>query len=126
VLVTPLSQTPFQITDTQEHRIVIDYVEKDETRPLQHEQFEALFRRVGDEPTQEFDLDRLQPDPEPFAAVWSLHPDMEVDEDASIIHQTDLETITRLALTGSEDDDVERYDRVVDGGDALSWVSQAA
>jgi hypothetical protein len=108
VLVTPLSQTPFRITETQEHRIIIDYVEKDERRPLQREQFETLFRRVGDGPTSEFDLDRLPPDAEPFAAVWSLHPRMEVDEDAGVIRQTDLETTTQLATTGGEDDEIDR------------------
>ena len=108
VLVTPLSHTPFCISDSQEHRIIIDYVEKDERRPLQREQFETLFRRVSDEPTQEFELDRLPPDAEPFAAVWSLHPRMEVDEDAGIIRQTDLETTTQVATTGDEDEDVER------------------
>jgi len=57
VLVTPLSHTAFRISDSQEHRIIIDYVEKDERRPLQREQFETLFGRVSDEPTQEFELD---------------------------------------------------------------------
>jgi hypothetical protein len=108
VLVTPRSETPFRITDTQEHRIIIDYVEKDETRPLQRDQFETLFRRVSDEPTQSFDLDRLPPDAEPFAAVWSLHPRMEVDDDDGVIRQTDLETTTQLATTGGEDAEVER------------------
>jgi hypothetical protein len=108
VLVTPLSQTPFRISDTQEHRIIIEYVEKDEARPLQREQFETLFRRVRDAPAQEFDLDRLPPDAEPFAAVWSLHPRMEVDEDAGVIRQTDLETTTQLATSGQEDEQTER------------------
>jgi hypothetical protein len=108
VLVTPLSHIPFRITETQEHRIIIDYVEKDETRPLQREQFETLFRRVGDGSTSDFDLDRLPPDAEPFAAVWSLHPRMEVDEDAGVIRQTDLETTTQLATTGGEDDEIDR------------------
>ena len=108
VLVTPLSHTPFRISETQEHRIIIDYVEKDETRPLQHEQFETLFRRVHNEPNQEFDLDRLPPDAEPFAAVWSLHPRMEIDEDAGIIRQSDLETTTQIATTGDGNEEIER------------------
>ena len=108
VLVTPLSQTPFRLTETQEHRIIIDYVEKDERRPLQREQFETLFRRVSDGSTSEFELDRLPPDAEPFAAVWSLHPRIEVDEDAGVIRQTNLETTTQLGTTGGKDDDMER------------------
>ncbi|MFC6977121.1 DUF2800 domain-containing protein [Halomicroarcula sp. GCM10025709] len=108
VLVTPLSQTPFRISDTQEHRIIIEYIEKDKTRPLQREQFETLFRRVSDAPAQEFDLDRLPPDAEPFAAVWSLHPRMEVDEDVGVIRQTDLETTTQLATSGQADEETKR------------------
>ena len=108
VLVTPRSETPFRITDTQEHRIIIDYVDEDERRPLQRDQFETLFRRVNDEPTQSFDLGRLPPDAEPFAAVWSLHPRMEIDGDAGVIQQTDLETTTQLATTGGNDENIER------------------
>ncbi|EMA14147.1 hypothetical protein [Haloarcula amylolytica] len=108
VLVTPLSHTPFRISETQEHRIIVDYVEQDETRPLQREQFETLFRRVHDEPNQEFALDRLPPDAEPFATVWSLHPRIEIDEDAGIIRQSDLETTTQIATTGDGDEDTER------------------
>jgi len=108
VLVTPLSHTPFRISETQEHRIIIDTIETEETRPLQREQFETLFRRVHNEPNQEFDLDRLPPDAEPFAAVWSLHPRMEIDEDAGIIRQSDLETTTQVATNSDEDEESER------------------
>ncbi|KAA9400746.1 hypothetical protein Har1131_18910 [Haloarcula sp. CBA1131] len=108
VLVTQLSHTPFRISETQDHRIIIDYVEADETRPLQREQFETLFRRVHDEPNQEFTLDRLPPEAEPFAAVWSLHPRIEIDEDAGIIRQSDLETTTQIAPTGDGDEESER------------------
>ncbi|WP_338072136.1 hypothetical protein [Haloarcula rubripromontorii] len=63
---------------------------------------------MHDEPNQEFALDRLPPDAEPFAAVWSLHPRMEIDEDAGIIRQSDLETTTQIATTGDEDEETER------------------
>lgn len=76
-LVTPLSHTPFRITDVQEHRIIIDYDDREETRPLQREQFETLFRRIEDAPNNTFELARLPPDAEPYPAVWSLHPRFE-------------------------------------------------
>jgi len=111
VLVTPLSHTPFRITDTQEHRVIIDYVDTDETRPLQRDQFETLFHRVNDTPNQEFDLDRLPPDTDPFPAVWSLHPRFEVDEDAGVLHKTDAVTSTQLAVGDDKNDTDETSDR---------------
>jgi hypothetical protein len=104
VLVTPLSQTPFQITDTQEHRIVIDYVDNDESRPLQRDQFETLYRRITDATDEAFDLERLPPDADPFPAVWSLHPRFEVDEDAGVIRHTDTATTTQVAADGTSTD----------------------
>jgi hypothetical protein len=49
-LVTPLSHKRFRITDVQEHRIIIEVEDKDESRPLQREQFETLYHRIDSEP----------------------------------------------------------------------------
>lgn len=103
-LVTPLSHTEFRITDTQEYRIIIDFVEKDETRPLQREQFETLYRRIQDEPTSEFELDRLPPDALPFTAVWSLHPRFEVDESAGVIREAEDTTGSQANCESGEND----------------------
>ncbi|MHC3438732.1 hypothetical protein ACYJ1Y_11700 [Natrialbaceae archaeon A-gly3] len=84
-LVTPLSGKRFRITDVQEPRVVID-LESGESRPLQREQFETLARRVG-EAAGSFDLERLPPEAEPYAAVLSLHPRFEVDERAGQIRE---------------------------------------
>jgi hypothetical protein len=78
-LVTPLSRKPFRITDVQEHRVLIEYREDAGTIPLQREQFETLYDRVREAPAG-FDLDRLPPDAEPYATVWSVHPRFEVDD----------------------------------------------
>ena len=86
-LMTPLSHKEFRITDTQEHRVIIEFEEKDETRVLQRDQFETLYRRVSDEPDG-FELDRLPPDADPYPAVLSLHPRFEIEEEAGIIHLT--------------------------------------
>jgi len=74
-LITPLSHDRFCVTDVQEQRVVIEFLDRDidETPPLQRDQFETLYRRVTDEPDG-FDLDRLPPDVDPYPAVLSVHP----------------------------------------------------
>ena len=82
ILITPLSHNRFRIRDVQEQRVVIEFLDRDidETRPLQRDQFETLYRRIADEPDG-FDLVRLPPDADPYPAVLSLHPRFEIDED---------------------------------------------
>jgi hypothetical protein len=47
-LITPLSHDRFRITDVQEHRVTITFVESGDRHPLQREQFETLYRRIQD------------------------------------------------------------------------------
>jgi len=102
-LLTPLSQDRFRITDVQEHRIVVEFLDRDvdETRPLQREQFETLYERIGDA-LDGFDLSRLPPDADPYPAVLSLHPRFEVDEGKGVIRETDEPTGSQL-ITGTAD-----------------------
>lgn len=102
-LLTPLSQTRFRITDVQEHRIVVEFLDRDvdETRPLQREQFETLYERISDTPDG-FDLSRLPSDADSYPAVLSLHPRFEVDENTGVIRETDDQTGSQL-ITGSSD-----------------------
>jgi hypothetical protein len=93
-LVTPLTDTRFHITDTQEHRIIIEFLESGDSQPLQREQFETLSQRIQDT-ADGFELDRLPPDAEPYAAVLMLHPRVEIDVDAGVIRETDAPTTTR-------------------------------
>jgi len=72
-LITPLSHTKFRITDIQEFRVIIEILDSDDSQPLQRDQFETLYRRVQDTDGG-FELDRLPPDAEPYAAVLTLHP----------------------------------------------------
>jgi hypothetical protein len=110
-LVTPLSHKRIRIADVQEHRIIIDYVDREETRPLQREQFEKLYRRLTDGPTDTFELDRLPPDADPYPAVWSLHPRVEVDEDAGVIRMTDEPTGSQVLVDGDQSDaEQERHE----------------
>ncbi len=121
-LITPLSHDRFRVTDVQEQRVIIEFLDHDidETRPLQRDQFETLYRRITDEPDG-FDLDRLPPDADPYPAVLSLHPRFEVDEDAKVITETEGPTPTQLL--DSEPDTAERTEPDLDVyADALLLV----
>jgi len=49
-LITPLSHHRFRITEVQEARVIIHFEDRDETRPLQRDQFDTLYRRIQDTP----------------------------------------------------------------------------
>ena len=116
-LITPLSHQRFRITDVQDARVIIQFEGRDETRPLQRDQFETLYRRIGDTPDG-FDLDRLPPDADPYPAVWSVHPRFEVDEDAGVITQSEVATATQVVGAEQESTDEERTEP--DGLDVYS------
>ena len=116
-LITPLSHQRFRITDVQDARVIIQFEYRDETRPLQRDQFETLYRRIEDAPDG-FDLDRLPPDADPYPAVWSVHPRFEVDEDAGIITQSEVATATQVMGAEQEPMDEERTEP--DGLDVYS------
>lgn len=127
-LLTPLTQNRFRITGVQEHRIVIEFLDRDvdETRPLQRDQFETLYRRVT-EAADGFGLSRLPTDADPYPAVLSLHPRFEVDEKAGVIRETDEPTGTQIITgTGDSESDVDASERTepdVDVyGDALLLI----
>jgi hypothetical protein len=105
-LVTPLSRRPFRITDVQEHRVLIEYRDDSGTIPLQREQFETLYERVG-EAYNGFDLGRLPADAEPYATVLSLHPRFEVDDREGTLTETDAPTDTPLVDVRLETDSDE-------------------
>jgi hypothetical protein len=54
-LITPLSHQRFRISEVQDARVIIYFEDRDETRPLQRDQFETLYRRIEDSPDR-FDL----------------------------------------------------------------------
>lgn len=128
-LLTPLSQDRFRIADVQEHRIVIEFLDRDidETRPLQRDQFETLYRRIT-EAADGFDLSRLPTDADPYPAVLSLHPRFEVDADAGVIHEMESPTGTQVIDEAAEtdpaaDEPEERTEPDVDVyGDALLLI----
>jgi len=102
-LITPLSHNRFRISDVQEQRVVIEFLDRDidETRPLQRDQFETLHRRIQDK-QDGFELDRLPPDADPYPAVLSVHPRFEIDEDRGVIVEKEGPTSSQLLDAGDE------------------------
>ena len=96
-LITPLSHNRFRISDVQEQRVIIEFLDRDidETRSLQREQFETLYRRIADEPDG-FDLDRLPPDADPYPAVLSVHPRFEINDERGVIVEKEEPTTSQL------------------------------
>ncbi|RQG95021.1 hypothetical protein [Natrarchaeobius oligotrophus] len=86
-LTTPTSRDRFRVTDVQEHRVVIEFVDG-KARPLQREQFETLFRRIADA-EDGFELDRLPPEADVYAAVLGQHPELEIGEDATVVREVE-------------------------------------
>jgi len=93
--VTPLSDRPFKLEDTQEHRLVISYHDQNTTLPLKRSLFEQLYNRV-DDTDQGFDLDRLPADAEPYATMLSIHPQFEVDQREGVLKNTETPTPSSL------------------------------
>ena len=106
-LITPRSHDRFRVKDVQQQRVIIEFLDKDidETRPLQQDQFETLYRRVSDEPDG-FELDRLPPDADAYPAVLSLHPRFEINEDAGVVIETEVPTTSQILDTGDTGDDL--------------------
>jgi len=103
-LVTPLSNDRLRITDVQEHRIVVEYVDSGDSHPLQREQFETLHQRIQDADGA-FDLDRIPPMAEPYTAVLSLHPRFEIDERQGTIAEREAPTSRQVTDQGDVDDE---------------------
>lgn len=116
-LITPLSHKRFRITDVQDQRVIVEFDDADEKRPLQRDQFETLYRRIRDA-QDGFELDRLPPDADPYPAVLSLHPRFEVDEDAGVIVETDGPTSTQVVGSDSDSEPADRTEP--DGLDVYS------
>ncbi|AFZ71301.1 hypothetical protein [Natronobacterium gregoryi] len=122
-LITPLSHQRFRITDVQDARVIIQFEDNDETRPLQRDQFGTLYRRIEDA-SGGFNLDRFPPDADPYPAVWSVHPQFEVDEDAGVITQSEVATATQVmgVEQGPTDEDRTEPDGLAVYSDALLLI----
>jgi len=94
-LITPLASRRFSITDVQEPRIIIEDVDSGDSQPLQREQFEALAEHTH-EALDGYELDRLPPKAEPYAAVLALHPRYVLDECEGTL--TELDEVDESAM----------------------------
>jgi len=119
-LVTPLSRKAFGVRDVQDHRVLIEYRDDDETIPLQRDQFETLYRRIRDA-RGEFDLDRLPPDAESYATVLSLHPRFEVDDRQGTLTESETPTGSPLVDATEDIEDTEDGDHERDEPDVAVY-----
>ena len=110
-LITPLANKRFSITDVRDQRIIIEDADTGDSQPLQREQFEALAEHAASA-TDGFDLDRLPPKAEPYAAVLALHPRYVLDERAGTLTELDeadesavLDETPHLTTTPTADED---------------------
>lgn len=104
-LITPLSHDRFTISDVQDQRVIVEFLDRDidSNQPLQRDQFETLYRRITDAHGG-FELDRLPPDADAYPAVWSVHPRFEIDEDQGVIIEREGPTSSQLLDTQTEED----------------------
>jgi hypothetical protein len=109
-LITPLASRRFRITDVQEPRIIIEDVDSGDSHPLQREQFEALAEHTREAPDG-YELDRLPPKAEPYAAVLALHPRYVLDEREGTLTELDeadesavLDDAPHLSMSAGADD----------------------
>jgi len=107
--VTPITNKRFIVTETQEHRVIIEFQGSGNSRPLQRDQFETLYDRIEDA-ADGFDLDRLPPDADPYPTVLTLHPRFEIDDDENVIRLTDGPTTTQLVDGDYQHPDAESED----------------
>jgi polyhydroxyalkanoate synthesis regulator phasin len=109
-LITPLASKRFRITDVQNQRIIIEDVDSGDSQPLQREQFEALAEHTR-ETVDGYELERLPPKAEPYAAVIALHPRYVLDERENTLTELDeadesavLDDAPHLAMNASAED----------------------
>ena len=109
-LITPLSTKRFSITGVHQQRIIIEDTDTGDSQPLQRDQFEALAEHTAGA-VEGYDLERLPPKAEPYAAVLALHPRYVLDQQAGTILELDeadetavLDDTPHLSTTAGDDD----------------------
>ena len=109
-LITPLSTKRFSITAVHQQRIIIEDTDTGDSQPLQRDQFEALAEHTAGA-VEGYDLERLPPKAEPYAAVLALHPRYVLDQQAGTILELDeadetavLDDTPHLSTTADDDD----------------------
>jgi hypothetical protein len=110
-LITPLASKRFRIINVQDQRIIIEDVDSSDSQPLQREQFEALTEHTR-EAVDGYELERLPPKAEPYAAVLALHPRYVLDERENTLTELDeadesavLDDAPHLSMSAGADDE---------------------
>jgi hypothetical protein len=110
-LITPLSTRRFRVTDVQQQRIIIEDTDTGDSQPLQREQFEALAEHTRDLAGDGYDLERLPPKAEPYAAVLAVHPRYVLDQEVGRIVELEeadesavLDDTPHLSTTASDNE----------------------
>ena len=113
-LITPLANTRFRITDTQQPRIIIEDTDTGDSQPLQREQFATLAESAGDA-VGGFDLERMPPKAEPYAAVLALHPRYVLNQQEGTLTELAeadesavLDETPHLSMAGDDDQSTDR------------------
>lgn len=78
-LLTPVSERTFGIESIERDRIVVQFGDSGEERPLWREQFEVFLERLAD---GSIPVDDLPPGVEPYASLASLLGEYTVEDDA--------------------------------------------
>jgi Lon protease-like protein len=111
-LITPLGNKRFRITDVQQQRVIIEVTDTDDSRPLHHDQFESLAEHTRESAGKGYELERLPPKAEPYAAVLALHPRYVLNQrDGTIIELDEadesavLDDTPHLSTTAPSDDE---------------------
>ncbi|WP_049996313.1 hypothetical protein [Halococcus sediminicola] len=121
-LITPLASKRFRITDVQDQRIIIEDIDSGDSQPLQREQFGALAEHTRDA-VDGYELERLPPKAEPYAAVLALHPRYVLDERENTLTELEeadenavLDDAPHLSMTAGADNeqDSEREEPEID------------
>ena len=114
-LITPLSTNRFRVSDVQQQRIIIEDTDTGDSQPLQRAQFEALVEHTRESAGEGYDLERLPPKAEPYAAVLALHPRYVLDkQDGRIIELEEadesavLDETPHLSITTDDEQSDER------------------
>jgi hypothetical protein len=111
-LITPLTNERFRITNARQQRIIIEDSDTGDSQPLQRNQFEALAQHTRESADEGYELERLPPKAEPYAAVLALHPRYVLDQQAGTIieleeadESTVLDETPHLSTTAPSDDE---------------------
>jgi hypothetical protein len=113
-LITPLSNERFRITNVQQQRVVIEDTDTEDSQPLQRAQFEALVEHTRESAGDGYDLERLPPKAEPYAAVLALHPRYVLDQQEGRIIELEeadesavLDDTPHLSATTDDDEQAD-------------------